>query len=131
MDAEAGAVFVLDGAAIEDLPAFLCALGEAINGPGGYFGGLNLVSLEDCLHGSFGVTLPFVLRILNAGALRKALDAWALADWARRSLALSDFPNEEGRLSLLETERQGREGSRCLLDEVLEMLRFHGVTIEV
>jgi hypothetical protein len=29
---------VIDGEDFDDLPGFLCAMGEAVNGPGGYFG---------------------------------------------------------------------------------------------
>ncbi|MEP7125526.1 MAG: hypothetical protein ABJE95_31625 [Byssovorax sp.] len=130
-DADAGAVFAIDGAATKDYPAFLCALGEAINGPGGYFGGLSSSSLQDCLFGAFGVTLPFVLRIVNADACREALDGPALADRARRALVSGDFLDDEGKQWWLEAERNGLEGSRCLFDEVLEEIRFHGVTIEL
>ncbi|PCJ31458.1 MAG: hypothetical protein COA99_17225 [Moraxellaceae bacterium] len=39
---------------------FYCALGEAVNGPGGYFG-LNLDALDDCFCGDFGVKSDFTL----------------------------------------------------------------------
>jgi hypothetical protein len=128
-DAEPGAVFEIDGASITDLDSLLCALGEAIHGPGGYFG-LSLLALEDCLGGSFGVTLPFVLRITDADACRRHLDGKALAAWARERTAARDFLDEEGRLWLLEAEREGREGARTLLDDVMNLLRAHGVTVE-
>lgn len=71
-DAAPGAVFAIDGAAIVDYSALLCALGEAINGPGGYFGGLSpALSLQDCLFGGFGVTLPFTLQITNIERCRQ------------------------------------------------------------
>lgn len=37
-DQSAGTVFHLDGRFITDIEGFSCAIGEAINGPGGYFG---------------------------------------------------------------------------------------------
>jgi gamma-glutamyl:cysteine ligase YbdK (ATP-grasp superfamily) len=77
------------------------------------------------------VTLPFVLQLKHAGACRRSLDGRALAEWARRRIAAGDFLDEEGKQWLLDAEREGREGSRCLLDEVLEVLRRHGVTIEL
>ena len=129
-DAEAGTVFVIDGAAIVDHPALLCALGEAINGPGGYFGGMKSLSLQDCLFGSFGVTLPFVLRIENMDACRAHLDGLALAEWASRRLASGDFLDEDGKRWLEEAVRDGRRQLRCFLDVVLDELRFHGVAIE-
>ncbi|MER5966931.1 barstar family protein [Streptomyces sp. NPDC002057] len=46
-------IYVLDGSRIETLEDFWRAIGEAVNGPGGYFGG-NLDAFNDCLHGGFG-----------------------------------------------------------------------------
>ncbi|MFJ5926804.1 barstar family protein [Kitasatospora sp. NPDC092948] len=39
---------VVDGAEMVNIAGFYCALGEAVNGPGGYFGS-NPSALEDCL----------------------------------------------------------------------------------
>ena len=39
---------VLDGRHVTDLASLFCAVGEAFNGPGGYFGG-NFTALDDCL----------------------------------------------------------------------------------
>lgn len=50
----------IDGRFILDEPSFYCALGEAVNGPGGYFGQC-LDSLHDCLCGEFGVSMPMNL----------------------------------------------------------------------
>ena len=44
---------VVDGKLIDDRDSFYCAFGEAINGPGGYFG-RNLDAVIDCLCGGFG-----------------------------------------------------------------------------
>ncbi len=129
-DAPPGTVFVVDGSTITDYPALMCALGEAINGPGGYFGGTNLVSMEDCLYGSFGVTLPFVLRINHVDVCRANLDGIALAEWASEQLASGDFLDEDERDWLAEAIRKGRHQSQSLLDMMLDVLRSHGVTIE-
>lgn len=43
---------------------FYIALGEAIHGPGGYFGQC-YNSLRDCLGGGFGISKPFTLKWLN------------------------------------------------------------------
>jgi len=56
-DAPAGQVFTLDGRHIVDRDSFYCAIGEAVNGPGGYFG-WNLDALDDCLRGGWGATTP-------------------------------------------------------------------------
>lgn len=47
------AVYVLDGRRIGTLEDFWREIGEAVNGPEGYFGG-NLDALNDCLRGGFG-----------------------------------------------------------------------------
>src|SRR5258705_25593 len=52
-DQPAGTVFGLDGRFVTDVEGFYCAIGEAINGPGGYFG-WNLVALDDCLGWKWG-----------------------------------------------------------------------------
>lgn len=51
-------VYELDGTYVEDSTSFFCALGEAMHGPGGYYG-FNLSSLKDCLSGNFGIASPF------------------------------------------------------------------------
>jgi len=53
-----GSIFSLDGLGIENTQGIFCALGEAVNGPGGYFGS-GLDSLADCLRGGFGASAPF------------------------------------------------------------------------
>jgi RNAse (barnase) inhibitor barstar len=54
----------INGDLIEDTDSFYCVIGEAINGPGGYFG-RNLDALHDCFRGEFGVKLPFTLNWKN------------------------------------------------------------------
>jgi RNAse (barnase) inhibitor barstar len=60
VDRPAGQVYRLDGRHITDEPGLYLALGEAINGPGGYFGAC-LDALVDCLRGGFGHTSPATL----------------------------------------------------------------------
>jgi RNAse (barnase) inhibitor barstar len=59
-DRPARATYRLDGGQVTDEDAFYCAVGEAVNGPGGYFG-WNLDALNDCLSGGFGAETPFTL----------------------------------------------------------------------
>ncbi|MGA5206452.1 barstar family protein [Streptomyces variegatus] len=56
----AGQRYELDGRHITDVPGLFLALGEAVNGPGGYFGGC-VDALADCLRGNFGYTAPATL----------------------------------------------------------------------
>ncbi|MEV5979942.1 hypothetical protein [Streptomyces sp. NPDC052114] len=55
-----GATYHLDGRHITDEPAFYCALGEALDGPGGY-AGRDLDTLSRRLRGGTGAVPPFTL----------------------------------------------------------------------
>jgi barstar (barnase inhibitor) len=50
-DKPARSTYFLDGRHVTDVDGFYCAVGEAINGPGGYFG-WNTGAVDDCLRGS-------------------------------------------------------------------------------
>ncbi|WP_327418806.1 barstar family protein [Streptomyces sp. NBC_01233] len=55
-----GGAYHLDGRHVTGHYALYCALGEALNGPGGYYGRC-WNSLFDCLSGGFGALPPFTL----------------------------------------------------------------------
>ncbi len=59
-DRPPGTTYDLDGRFVTDVEGFYCAIGEAINGPGGYFG-WNLDALDDCLRYGFGARTPLRL----------------------------------------------------------------------
>ncbi|WP_263101595.1 barstar family protein [Kitasatospora sp. DSM 101779] len=71
-DTPAGRVVTLDGRHIEDRDSFFCAMGEAVNGPGGYWG-WNLDALVDCLRGRWGATPPFTLQWADSAGARARL----------------------------------------------------------
>ncbi|MFD3584692.1 barstar family protein [Streptomyces sp. NPDC058683] len=71
-DAPAGQLFTLDGRHVVDRDSFYCAIGEAVNGPGGYFG-WNLDALDDCLRGGWGATNPFTLHWDSSAEARTRL----------------------------------------------------------
>ncbi|GCE00593.1 barstar family protein [Embleya hyalina] len=96
----AGHAFELDGRYITDVPGLYLALGEAVNGPGGYFGGC-LDALLDCLRGGFGYTAP-------------------------ANLLWRDFATARDHLSRLLTP-DGQ--SRDLIAEVLDVLTDKGVNV--
>jgi hypothetical protein len=60
----------LDGRDLVDVDAVYCALGEAVNGPGGYYG-WNLDAVADCLRGGFGAVPPFAVEWLESGVARE------------------------------------------------------------
>lgn len=80
-DRPAGTTYDLDGRFVTDIEGFYCAIGEAINGPGGYFG-WNLDALDDCFCGGFGAQAPFQLVWHDAAVARKHL----IAGYDRRRL---------------------------------------------
>ncbi|MEU3955388.1 barstar family protein [Streptomyces achromogenes] len=55
-----GEICVIDGRQILGESSFYCALGESVNGPGGYFGS-TLDGLADCLATSRSTDVPFEL----------------------------------------------------------------------
>ncbi|MEV5731055.1 barstar family protein [Streptomyces pharetrae] len=71
-DRPAGHAYELDGRHVTDEPGLYLALGEAVNGPGGYFGGC-LAALDDCLRGTFGYAAPATLLWRDAATARKHL----------------------------------------------------------
>ncbi|TGZ15387.1 hypothetical protein DV517_03600 [Streptomyces sp. S816] len=71
-DRAAGHAYELDGRYITDTPGLHLALGEAVNGPGGYFGGC-VAALADCLRGTFGHTAPATLLWRHAATARAHL----------------------------------------------------------
>ncbi len=100
LDAPARQVFTLDGRQCVDVDSFYCALGEAINGPGGYFG-WTLDALVDCLRGGWGATSPFTLQ-------------WQYSAVARARLA--------------ELRATG-EGEAILFDLLLEIFQEQGIQV--
>lgn len=95
-----GTRYELDGRHIVDADSFYCALGEAINGPGGYFG-CNLDALVDCLRGRWGATSPFTL-------------TWSHSNFAR---------------SRLTTQIETTSGTVPLLDLIMQILQDGRVDI--
>ncbi|MFF7586060.1 barstar family protein [Kitasatospora purpeofusca] len=71
-DRPVGRVHELDGRHITDRPGLYLAVGEAVNGPGGYFGGC-LDALVDCLRGGFGCTAPATVLWRDADIARTHL----------------------------------------------------------
>ncbi|MFC6019552.1 barstar family protein [Plantactinospora solaniradicis] len=102
-DRRAGRTYHLDGRYVTDVEGFYCAVGEAVNGPGGYFG-WNLDALDDCLRGGWGAATPFRL-------------VWHDADVARQYLV----PGYD----------RWRLHPAVTLDYLLGMFREHGVSVEL
>lgn len=78
-DRPSGRSYALDGRHITDEPGLYLALGEAVNGPGGYFGGC-LGALDDCLRGNFGYTAPATLLWRGSATASEHLSRTLTAD---------------------------------------------------
>lgn len=93
-DKPEGSIFEINGKYVFDYPSFFCALGEAINGPCGYFG-TTLDNLTDCLYGGFGATIPFTILWKNSEIARESLNCFAwkqeLKAWKEQTLKSIDF----------------------------------------
>lgn len=61
------------------------ALGEAVNGPGGYFSGC-LDAVVDCLRGNFGYTAPATLVWRDAATAREYLPRVLASDGVQYDL---------------------------------------------
>jgi RNAse (barnase) inhibitor barstar len=102
-DRPPGTTYDLDGRFVTDIEGFYCAIGEAINGPGGYFG-WNLDALNDCLRGRFGAQTPFRLVWQDSAIAREHL----VAGYDQRHL-----------------------GPATTLEDVLDMLTEHRIEIDL
>ncbi|MFF3013221.1 hypothetical protein [Streptomyces sp. NPDC057939] len=67
-----GAAYELDGRHVTDVPGLYLALGEAVNGPGGYLGNCT-GAVADCLRGGFGHTGPSTLLWHDSATAREHL----------------------------------------------------------
>lgn len=91
--------YVIDGAVTRTLEGFYAAVGEAVNGPGGYFG-TNLDALSDCLTGGFGTPEDddFAFIWVNADEAREHLGYMETARQLTLRLARC-HPSNRGRVA--------------------------------
>lgn len=119
-----GRVVVLEGAIIDDLLGFYCAIGEAVNGPGGYFG-RSMQGFDDCLFGGFGLEYPYTIIWKESESSKRALGSQAL---------LRFLAEECGRVSSVECSDESKawfqkskaaalDGERSLFDEIVEFIQ--------
>lgn len=89
-DREPGATVHLDGRHVTDEEGFYCAIGEAVNGPGGYFG-WNLGALHDCLLGGWGAAPGFRLVWHDSEVARASLVAGYDQRWWAPALTMDQL----------------------------------------
>lgn len=105
----------LDGRETDCLLGFFCALGESVNGPGGYFG-RGMRGFCDCLYGGFGLDRPYTVTWAHSESARRMLGPNALVEY----LASLHMVTDSGRLWYEETLSLAESGRRSLFDEVVD-----------
>ncbi|MFC5186857.1 barstar family protein [Actinomadura harenae] len=103
-----GRTYELDGCHITDVEGFYCALGEAINEPGGYFGWHHQALLE-CLRGEWGAAPPFRRRWHHSNVARHHL----IPGYDRPSYDIRGW------------------GPRVTLEDILADLTDAGITVDL
>jgi len=119
-------VYELDGSAINSPDDLYRLLGEAVNGPGSYFGA-NLDSLNDCLGGGFGTPEDrnFMVVVHRSGHALAALEFDETVQQLERRLAQCDPANSRQITRELELARQ-HEGP-VVFDWIQAAFREHNV----
>lgn len=113
--------FYLDGTYITDYPSFFIAVGEAINGPGGYYGS-TLDGFEDCLCcGEFGTWGEFTIVWKNYQVAKEHLD---LKAWQREVAHRMIMESRS-----LDGSEYGKDTSGPLLSVIENIFEERGVTI--
>ncbi|MGW2476325.1 barstar family protein [Streptomyces sp. NPDC001665] len=114
--------YVIEGSRVTGLDSFWAVVGEAVNGPGGYFG-RNLDAFADCLSGGMGAPDDgdFVFEWRD-----HAVSALALghAETARHLDRLAARAHESNRSRLCEEGAQAAAGrGPTLFDRLVEIIR--------
>ncbi|GAA4969776.1 barstar family protein [Actinoplanes utahensis] len=89
-DRPSGATYHLAGRHVTDVEGFFCAIGEAVNGPGGYFG-WNLGALHDCANGGWGAAPGFRLVWHDAEVARAHLVPGYDRRWWTPAVTMDDL----------------------------------------
>lgn len=120
-----GRVIVVDGSLVDTLLGFYCAIGEAVNGPGGYFG-LSMLAFDDCLFSGFGLEFPYTIVWRESQRSQRVLDAQALLKYLDDECRRCDLPSEwfaEGIAEREKTRRATLAGERTMFDEIVDTIR--------
>ncbi|WP_439651333.1 barstar family protein [Microbulbifer guangxiensis] len=80
-----GRIVEIPGELIRSALDFYCSIGEAVNGPGGYFGS-EFHSFDDCLFGGFGLEAPYEIVWRNSEISKRHLGSDVLFCWANEKM---------------------------------------------
>ncbi len=116
-----GETYYLDGRNITTFESFFCALGEAINGPGGYYG-FDESNILDCLTGGFRVCHPFKL-------------VWKNSTVALMNLTKQEWENqikrEKERYSRIFEDYPDSKPNQSFFSKIIVIFLDHGITLEL
>ncbi|WP_327370891.1 barstar family protein [Streptomyces sp. NBC_01217] len=114
--------YVIDGSRVTGLEQFWEVIGEAVNGPGGYFG-RNFDALADCLGGGMGTPDDgdFVFEWRDHALSARALGHEETARYLRQSLSRVHPSNRSAFRQRLDEALAGR--GPTLFDLLVETLR--------
>ncbi|MFD9598902.1 barstar family protein [Streptomyces sp. NPDC057908] len=117
--------YVIDGSRVTGLEQFWNVIGEAVNGPGGYFG-RNFDALADCLSGGMGTPDDgdFVFEWRNHALSARALGHAETARQLRRSLDRAHPSNRAALRHRLDEALAGR--GPTLFEQLVEILSNDG-----
>ncbi|WP_031086690.1 barstar family protein [Streptomyces sp. NRRL WC-3549] len=113
--------YVIEGGEVTGLERFWDLVGEAVNGPGGYFG-RNLDAFSDCLGGGFGTPADgsFVIEWRDHAASARALGH---EETARRLEALLGRAHPTSRPRIQRELAEARAGrGPTLFDQLVEII---------
>ncbi|MFW5417739.1 barstar family protein [Nocardiopsis sp. CNT-189] len=115
------ATYVIEGREVTSLERFWEVIGEAVNGPGGYFGS-NLDAFADCLRGGYGTPGDgdFVIEWRDHEASREALGH---AETVRRLRARRDRAHPANRAAVqAELDRAAAGLGPTVFDWLVEVI---------
>jgi len=105
---------VLEGSLVDGLLGFFCAMGEAVNGPGGYFGS-SFHSFDDCLFGGFGLDYPYTIIWEGSAESRPYLGSEILHSWLEEE--------REGEDPFPEIAASWAEGADTMFDVLVHQMQ--------
>ncbi len=111
-------VVLMDGAHVSDRSSFYCALGESMDGPGGYFGA-DLDGLADCLREFLTIHKAFKLIWLDHQVAKNAMSSSCYRIYSADDVSIGDC---EGRM---EKEDQS------YFDEIIAVFKSFGLDVEL
>ncbi|WP_406456449.1 barstar family protein [Streptomyces sp. NBC_00876] len=114
--------YVIDGSEVTGLERFWDVIGEAVNGPGGYFG-RNLDAFADCLSGGMGTPDDgdFVIEWREHALSARALGHEETARYLRRLADRAHASN--GPRLRAEAARAGEGLGPTLFEQLVEIIR--------